>query len=163
MTCREGHPPRHPDFTEGNQVALKHGAYSGDVLPAAEAILANLLPTLPDYLREARYGPAVRAYAVCLTRLDRVTAWLEAQPVAEGGIPELTADGEVRAAMVLLLRLEREADRHRTGLGLTPLAAARLGRDVTQAQQSITQVLAARQAERERQQAHGHDDERDGS
>lgn len=159
MTCREGHAPRHPNFAEGNEVALKHGGYSAAVVtPRAREIASALAGTLPGYLTtDPAYAPAVEAYSVVLARIERVSAWLEQQ--AGEGIPEIDADGRVRGAMDLLLRLERQAADHRARLGLDPLSRARLGRDVTQAQASITQVLAARQAEREQQHAHFEQDD----
>ena len=132
-------PGQRPPFALGNELATKHGAYSDRrVLPVAEHLLEDLLPTLPAYLQEARYAPAVRAYALVLARIERVERWLEAQ-ADEGGIPEIDDAGEVQSAMGLLLKLEGLADRHRSSLGLTPLSAARLGKDVA-ATVSLTQL-----------------------
>jgi hypothetical protein len=155
-------PGQRPPFQKGNLARLSHGGYvSALVAPRAREIAFALAQTLPPYLlSDPAYAPAVEAYSVVLARIERVSAWLEAQ--AGDGIPEIDGDGRVRGAMDLLLRLERQAADHRARLGLDPLSRARLGRDVTQAQVSITQALAARQAEREREQEHAvheHDDE----
>ena len=135
-------PGQRPPVGVNNTLAVTHGAYSDrQVLPVAGRLLDELLPTLPAYLQEARYAPAVRAYALVLARIERVERWLEAQ-ADKGGIPEIDGDGEVRSAMRLLLQLEAQADRHRQGLGLTPLASARLGKDVAQQQVSLAQLWA---------------------
>lgn len=81
------------------------------------------------------------AYATTLVRLERVEAWLEEQ-AAEGVPPELEQDGQVKAATGLLMSLERAADKHRDRLGLSPLAAARLGRDVAASRASLSQLWA---------------------
>lgn len=132
-------PGQRPPVGPGNTLGLRHGAWSRAlVVPAAEAIVAALLPTLPSYLHETRYRPALHAYAVCLARIERVEQYLEDQAVT--GVPaELDADGSVKAATSLLGRLEGAADRHRSSLGLTPMSAARLGKDVAQTV-SLTQL-----------------------
>lgn len=131
-------------FKPGNQVALTHGAYSDRLVgPRALEIAQHLTEdgAFPGYLAEPRYRPAVLAYCTTLARLERVERWLEAQ-AAEGVPLELAENGEVRGATRLLMDLERQAERHRQALGLTPLAAARLGKDVAAQSVSLAQVWA---------------------
>ena len=131
-------------FQPGHFLALKHGARSDRlIVPRAGEIVEELAEHLPGYLLEPSYAPAVMAYATTLARIERVAAYLEAQ---EGGIPEVAADGQVRSATNLLLKLEARAESQRQRLGLDPLSRAKLGRDVTQAQVSITAQLAAYRA-----------------
>lgn len=145
---RPENPRQHPDFTKGNTVAVKHGGESIRLaMPAAVELLEEMAPALPDYLREPRYRPALVAYCNCLVRIARVQDWLE-RTAPEGAPPETDREGNVRQAANLLVRLEREADRHRQSLGLTPLAAARLGKDVATSQ-SIADLLDERRRERE--------------
>ena len=128
---------------------MKHGALSSRlVIPRAQEIVTELAEHLPGYLSEPSYAPAVMAYAVTLARVERVATWLEAQD--GGGIPELNGEGGVRPATDLLLKLERQAEAQRQRLGLDPLSRARLGKDVTQAQVSVTALLAERQRLRDR-------------
>jgi len=130
-------PSQRPPFAPGNTLAMSHGGYSQRmVVGEAKAVMAALLPDLPDYLLQPRYRPALDAYATCLARISRVAVWLE-RLGTEDQPAELTNEGGVRAATTLLMQLEREADRHRSALGLTPLAAARLGKDVAAAQRTI--------------------------
>lgn len=131
-------------FQPGNLKGLRHGAHSDRLVrPRALEIARGFLEdgALPAYLSEPRYRPAVLAYCMDLARIERVEAWLEAQAV-DSVPPELTENGEVRPATRLLMDLERKADKHRQALGLTPLAAARLGKDVAAQQVSLSQVWA---------------------
>ncbi len=138
------HDRQHPDFTSGNLLGLRHGAFSDRLVrPRALEIAHGLADdgALPAYLAEPRYRPAVMAYAMTLARLERVESYLEGL-AAEGVPPELEADGTVKAATGLVMALERAADRHRDRLGLSPLAAARLGRDVAASQVSLSLMWA---------------------
>jgi hypothetical protein len=112
-------------------------------MPRAKEIAEQLAETLPGYLAEPSYAPAVQAYCITLARIERVASWLEQQ--TDGDIPELDGDGVVRAAADLLLRLERQAEAQRQRLGLDPLSRARLGRDVAGTRLTIAQQLAAYQ------------------
>lgn len=136
-------------FQPGNQVAVSHGAYSDRLVgPRALEIALNLTQdgAFPAYLAEPRYRPAVLAYCTTLARLERLETWLGAQ--ATDGMPlELAENGEVRGATRLLMDLEKQAERHRQALGLTPLAAARLGKDVAAQRLSLAQVWAQIEAE----------------
>jgi hypothetical protein len=142
-------------FQKGHWVSLRHGARSERlIVPRAEEIVEELAETLPGYLAEPSYAPALLAYATTLARIERVAAYLEAQ---EGGIPEVAADGQVRSATNLLLKLEARAESQRQRLGLDPLSRARLGRDVVSAQVGITDLWAAAEAQREQRAGEGRD------
>lgn len=136
-------PGQRPPFQKGHTLRLTHGGYvAALVTPRAREIAAALAETLPQYLlSDPAYAPAVEAYSLVLARIERVSAWLEAQ--AGDGIPEIDGDGRVRGAMDLLLRLERQAADHRSRLGLDPLSRARLGRDVASQQESLAQAMSA--------------------
>lgn len=136
-------------FQDGNQAALTHGAYSDRLIePRAQEIAQGMQDAgeLPDYLAQPRYRGAVMDLATALARRERLEQYL-AEQSTEGTPMELTDNGEVRAAAVLLERVERAVERHRDRLGLSPLAAARLGKDVAAQQVSLAQVWAAMDAE----------------
>ena len=138
------HDRQHPDFTDGNLVAVRHGAFSERLVrPRALEIAAGLQAAeeLPDYLLSPKYRGALLDLCLALARRERLEAWLE-ETAVDGIPPELSPDGQVRAAADLLLKVERAVDRHRDRLGLSPLAAARLGRDVAAAQVSAARVLS---------------------
>lgn len=137
-------------FQPGHFLSTRHGAYSDRLVGPRALEIAQAMAddgALPVYLGEPRYRPAVLAYATVLARIERLEQYLESN-AAEGIPQELEADGQVKAATGLLMALERAADRHRDRLGLSPLAAARLGRDVA-ATQSVTLELEQRRRERE--------------
>ncbi|QIK76040.1 hypothetical protein [Nocardioides piscis] len=138
-------------FTAGNQVAVTHGAYSERLVePRAREIAQGLADSgeLPAYLAEPRYRGAVMDLARCLAQRERLGAYLEA--TATQAVPaELAENGEVRSAAALLGKVERALERHRDRLGLSPLAAARLGKDVAAQQVSLAQVWAQMDAEAE--------------
>ncbi|MEI2810828.1 MAG: hypothetical protein V9F00_11690 [Nocardioides sp.] len=157
---RPTHERQHPDFTTGNLVALRHGAWSDRLVRPRALEIARALAdegAFPAYLAEPRYRPAVMAYATTLARIERLETWLEDQ-AAEGVPMELEQDGQVKAATGLLMALERAADKHRDRLGLSPLAAARLGRDVAATQVSVTAALEQRRREAEAQERGGSDE-----
>lgn len=131
-------------FQPGHTLTLKHGAYSERLVePRAREIAQGLADSgeLPSYLAEPRYRGAVMDLARCLAQRERLGAYLEA--TASEGVPaELAENGEVRSAAALLAKVERALERHRDRLGLSPLAAARLGKDVASQQASLAQFWA---------------------
>lgn len=131
-------------FQPGHTLTLKHGAYSERLVePRALEIAQGMADAgeLPDYLAQPRYRGAVMDLARSLAQRERLADWLNAN-AAEGTPLELADNGEVRGAAVLLERVERAVERHRDRLGLSPLAAARLGKDVAAQQVSLAQVWA---------------------
>jgi hypothetical protein len=121
-------------FEPGNELTLKHGAYSPrQVEPrAAEYVAAVLEIAEADgspvaYLADPSYGPALRAWGRSEAAQDLVEEFLaELGPIDE--------DGKVRPAAELLERVARRAERMRARLGLDPLARATLARDLAAAQ-----------------------------
>ena len=68
MTCRPGHPPRHPDFEPGNELALRHGTYSPRAVAERAALVhASLLEVAP-WCAEDRYLPSVNRYLQATAR-----------------------------------------------------------------------------------------------
>lgn len=153
MTCREGHPPRHENFTEGNAVALRHGARSPAVVdPISADIKAHLLATLTEgphapapYLLSPRWSGELDAYCRAEARVQVLLAY-----EARVGGP-LDEQGQPRSYLGELDRAERRAQNARDRLGLNPAAAARLAAYLaaTERSQSITAQLEARRRERE--------------
>lgn len=131
-----------PPFQPGNQIGLRHGAFSPRRLePLADELLERAIGS-ESYLAEPDYRPALEAWARAEARCILVAEWL-----AENGI--LDGRGRPRPAADYAIRLERLASEHRARLGLDPLSRARLGRDVT----STKADLARLWAEQARQEA----------
>ncbi|GAB2747665.1 hypothetical protein [Nocardioides pakistanensis] len=136
-------------FQPGHTLSLKHGAYSERLVePRAREIAQGMADAgeLPDYLAQPRYRGAVMDLARALAQRERLVTWLT-EHATEGTPLELAENGEVRGAAVLLERVERAIERHRDRLGLSPLAAARLGKDVAASRVSLAQVWAQMDAE----------------
>lgn len=139
----EGNPYR---VGEGNTLAEKHGASSPRrVDPIAQGIMAEALadPSL-EYLQAPRFGAAVLAWARSEAKVALVDAWVDGM-----SLEEASASGQGRTSPLELLRkYEVLASNHRSRLGLDPLSAARLGKDVAQARSAdaATALTALREA-----------------
>jgi hypothetical protein len=121
---------------QGNDLAVKHGAWSPSVVePLAVELIAAVRPSIEWWTPADE--PAIHAWARTEVRIQRITEWL-----ADRG-SELDADGEALGAANMLTRLEKQAESLRSKLGLDPLSRARLGRDVAQGQASAAQAMAA--------------------
>ena len=99
-----------------------------DPAAGADALVAGIRSAVMDLARS-------------LAQRERLLTWLT-EHATEGTPLELAENGEVRSAAVLLERVEKAVERHRDRLGLSPLAAARLGKDVAAQQVSLAQVWA---------------------
>ena len=122
MSCREGHAARHEDFEPGNALAVKSGARSPRIVEPLVAELVAVATEDAPWLAEGRYSATVQAWARAEAQARLLDAWL-----LERGLHD--DKGRLRNAEQALHRAETRAANLRTSLGLTPLAAARLGRD----------------------------------
>ncbi|WP_059387263.1 hypothetical protein, partial [Arthrobacter sp. Hiyo1] len=134
-----------PPFAEGNELAVKHGAKSPrKVDPIAQALVSELLADASlDYLRAPRYAAAVQAWAKAEAKSALITEWVDSMPI------EMAAESKQgqTSPLELLRKWETTAQNHRSRLGLDPLSAARLGKDVAQARQADTAVALTRMRE----------------
>jgi hypothetical protein len=115
---------------------MKHGAGSPRKRdPIAQALAAELLlDEAVAYLRAPRYAAAVQAWAVAEAKAALVAEWLEGM-----SMEAQTQSGQGRTSPLELWRkLDGTAATHRSRLGLDPLSAARLGKDVAQTRQADT-------------------------
>lgn len=124
-----------PPFEPGNEVAVRHGAYSPRrVDPLAQQILTAVEGTV------TWWTPADRAQVWRWARLEARCQLLVEHLDELGG--DLDADGNERPAAALLTRLEQQASNLASKLGLDPLSRARLGRDVAAAQVDVATLMA---------------------
>ena len=130
-----------PPFESGNEAALQHGAYSPRrVDPLAAELVANIREALP-YLAERRWAPALWAWGRAEAQVQILSEWLADRGSENGdGVGDL-GDARVLAAYGLLHKAESRADRSRARLGMDPLSAARLGRDLTAATFDVARVM----------------------
>jgi hypothetical protein len=148
---REGRPPapggdRPPrgytweTFTEGNQLGLRHGAFSErKVEPIATALVAGLLSSRPDL---AAYPETVHAWARAEARCLLLADW-----VAEHGLVD--ADGNTPASLRYVAQFERLALDLRSQLGLDPRSEAELARSRVSATAAAFDLDAVRASGRE--------------
>jgi len=154
-----------PPFAAGNGLSTTSGFMSPRrVRPLAERIAADLLAaeSTPDYLRDGSYGDAIRSYATVEATSELLLDWVSGQDIGEA-MTELS-DGEeserrsgervrrssssrrMGSALDYLMRCQHLALRMRSELGLTPLARARLGRDVAASRVDLARLWAAEDA-----------------
>jgi hypothetical protein len=120
MSCRPGHPPRHPDFDQGNAAHLVHGANSPRAIAArAEAVHAELLVAAP-YLDDDKFLPAVSRYLQAAAREALLHSHIVTLSESKGAgeVPSRVWE-QATAATRLAAKLGSD-------LGLDPLGHARI-------------------------------------
>jgi hypothetical protein len=130
-------PPNHA--RPGNARALRHGAYSPELVEARATELVPRVFEANGHLDSTRDGPAVWRYAVVLARVERAHSWL-----SEQGDPVFVdvAAGRAHGIYERLERWEKQADAAEDRLAIAPLTRARLGLDLLQARRSLEDELA---------------------
>lgn len=128
-------------FVAENFAAKKHGAYSSRVVTPLAADIANAVCLARPDLQAPEMQPAVLAYARTEAQLEVLTAFVD----INGAINEDT--GEPTSAEKYRLRIDTQAANHRSRLGLDPLSAAKLGKDIASTKLDITTMFAQLQAE----------------
>ena len=138
-----------PPFVAENEAALVHGARSErKVGPLAARIVEELLedPDTPGHLREPVFAASVEAWARAEAVVRLLWAWLAERDVMTG-LTALasTTEEEVRSkgkanrksvtktipsVLDQLRRFEISASNLRSKLGLDPVSAARVGKDL---------------------------------
>lgn len=128
-------------FVAANFVAKKHGAYSPRTITPLAAEIANAVCEARPDLQKPEMQPAVLAYARTEAQLEVLTAYVD----LHGAIDEKT--GEPSGAEKYRLRIDTQAANHRSRLGLDPLSAAKLGKDIASTKLDITTMFTQLQAE----------------
>jgi hypothetical protein len=108
-----------------------------------EEILADVLADPAcDYLRQPRFTAELQAWAIAEARCRLLESYLG--KLAEESGDELgdLGDERARSAWALLHRSETRAQSGRDRLGLSPLSAARIGRDKAAASVDMAQLMA---------------------
>jgi hypothetical protein len=128
---QKGHKWR---FTEGNDVALTHGAFSSRRTdPLAEQYIAEVLEDQQTaYLRSPRYGASLWAWAVTQSRVELISQWVDRMDFDVAA----RSDRGQTSPLELLRKWMSTAQTQSARLGLDPLSAARLGKDVSQGRQA---------------------------
>jgi hypothetical protein len=129
-------PGQRPPFQPGHELSMKHGAGSPRKRdPIAQALAAELLlDESVAYLRAPRYAAAVQAWAVAEAKCALISNWVDSMPIEKAAESK---QGQT-SALELLRKWETTAQNHRSRLGLDPMSAAKLGKDVAQTRQADT-------------------------
>lgn len=142
----EGHDRRHPPFEPGNTLTPStHGAYSPRwVAPLAAEFVAVTLAddSVPGYVKAPAYRAELYALARAEAQVQLISEWLAKQAEKVNDPVGNLGDESVRAAYLLLHRAEGRASSSRSRLGLTPTAAARMGKHVAQGAAANADVAA---------------------
>ena len=135
------HGRERPPFPPGNKVALRHGAYSAEVIAArAKQVHVELLAYAP-YLDEPRFLPAVARYLAAASRealLDEHIQQVSAEK-GTGAVPARVWEQCTAAA--------RLASKLGSDLGLDPISHARIralsaGAESSEANASLAELSA---------------------
>jgi hypothetical protein len=146
----EQFPGQRPPFEPGNQLSVRHGAYSPAIVgPLAEQIAADLLgdKDCPEYLRRPLWRWAVSGWAHAEAEAELMRRWRAQMSAADAATEVLESDEDeerpsqgtmtrrvrgkrVQSSADMLHRAETRAAHLRARLGLDPLSAARLRKDV---------------------------------
>lgn len=146
-------PGQRPPFTPGNDLAVKHGAGSPrKVDPIAAGIVIELLADESvSYLRAPRFGAAVQAWATAEAKCGLISNWVETMPIEEAAASK---PGQT-SPLELLRKWEATAQTHRSRLGLDPMSAARLGKDIAQTKQADVAAEMTMLREQHERATHG--------
>jgi len=140
LTIPEGWVPdfegQRPPFAPGNTLSLKHGVDSSRrVDPIANRFIEELRLSEDQhmqYLAQPRFTAAVWAWAQAEAKVQLVSDWVDGMEISEAAE---SGRGQT-SALELLRKWQATAQTQRARLGLDPLSAARLGKDVAQGNQA---------------------------
>jgi hypothetical protein len=122
-----------PPFEPGNEIATLHGAKSPRrVDPVAQA-LAEWVTSLDglDHLREPRFAPAVAAWARQEAVVLLLSDYCARLSIEQATVPQ--RKGASSSSLEILRQHEATAATMRARLGLDPMSAAKLQRELVEA------------------------------
>jgi hypothetical protein len=143
-------------FSEGNDIATRHGAYSSSLklVPRAHELADEIRATLPGV-----FGPAdeiaIGLLATALCRIELAVAAIEqiddkaATPLSPYLAESRDALGRLRADLRGWIS---QAMKIAAELGMTPSSRARLGLDVAMTRKTLNVIELHEQARREEEQ-----------
>jgi hypothetical protein len=123
-----------PPFQPGNKLAYRHGLSSPAVVdPIADRYILEVMadPTLA-YLQQPRFQPALRNWALTQAKVELLTIWVDGMTM---DVQTYSGKGQT-SPLELLRKWMATAQTQAARMGLDPLSAARLGKDVAQGRQA---------------------------
>lgn len=149
-----------PPFQPGNTLAVTHGAYSpARVDPIARQYVDEIL-TDPStkYLAAPRFQSALWSWAQAQAKVQLLTEWVDGMSLQQAAD---SARGQT-SPLELLRKWMATSQTWAARLGLDPLSAARLGKDVAQGRQAdAAAVLTDLRAQHEAAELNAGDTESD--
>jgi hypothetical protein len=131
-----------PPFQPGNQLAVTHGAFSAARTdPIARQYITELAadPTL-SYLDQPRFAAGLWQWATAQARVQLLSEWVDKMSMETS-----TYSGKGQTSPLELLRKWMStAQTYAARLGLDPLSAARLGKDVASTRVDLATLLSKR-------------------
>ena len=146
-------PEQRPPFQPGNTLAVTHGTYSpARVDPIAHQYIAEICADPSTaYLKQARYSAALWSWASAQAKVQLLSEWVEDMTLAESTD---SARGQT-SPLELLRKWMATSQTWAARLGLDPLSAARLGKDVSQGRQAdAASMLTTLRAQHEAADTH---------
>jgi hypothetical protein len=138
-----------PPFAPGNTLAVTHGAYSpARVDPIAQTYIDELVADPGTaYLTAHRFRAALWHWAQAQAKVQLLTEWVDGMSLQQAAD---SARGQT-SPLELLRKWMATSQTWAARLGLDPLSAARLGKDVAQGHQAsaateLTRLRAAHEA-----------------
>lgn len=131
-----------PPFQPGNQLAVTHGAFSAARTdPIARRYLDEIAgdPTL-GYLDQPRFAAGLWLWASAMAKVELLQAWVDDQAIEDAA----DSDRGKTSALELLRKWMATAQTWAARLGLDPLSAARLGKDVASTRVDLATLLSKR-------------------
>lgn len=135
-------PGQRPPFQPGNQLALKHGAFSAARTdPIAQRFIQEVLDDPnTSYLASPRFQSQLWTWGIAAARVELLSAWID-----DMSLETATFSGKGQVSPLELLRKWiTTAQTLSARLGLDPLSAARLGKDIAQGRQADAAGLLTR-------------------
>lgn len=131
-----------PPFQPGNELAVTHGAYSSKRTDPIARRYIDELATDPglEYLQAPRFHAALWAWASAMAKVELLQQWVDDMPIQQAA----DSDRGKISALELLRKWMSTAQTAATRLGLDPLSAARLGKDIAGTRQADAATLLTR-------------------
>lgn len=151
--------PGDPPFEEGNVVAVVHGATSDRIVGLrAQAKLEACLvdPSFPEHVKQPYVRDTLKSWCWVRSRIElywemcenlgpekalsELTKTDERVKIFEGGTRRKASQSKLTSPEAMLKQWEAHALNLARELGLTPMALAKLGKDIAATQVRITQL-----------------------
>lgn len=127
-------PGQRPPFAPGNTLSVTHGIHSvARVDPIAHGFIAEITadPSL-TYLQQPRFAGALWQWATAQAKVQLLTEWVDGMTMEEAAVSDRGQTSPLELLRKWIATTQTQAAR----LGLDPLSAARLGKDIAGARQA---------------------------